>query len=147
MAADPLLFIGSLLDENLDTQTILNRNCRFPSISIERWISSESTEFPTISIFSHQGTPKPLGFESKHYLELRQVRVEIRTDNVEELHILEEEVKQVVRDNASFPQTRKYPDPVIELLVLNSNVDVFERVTDVIAYRRSLIIDTYTQYS
>lgn len=147
MAADPLIFIGDLLDENFSTQTFYDRNARSPSIYIGRWIDSLSTEFPSLSIFSHQQSHKPLGFEEKHYLNIRQVRVELRTDDVEELHTIEEEIQRVVGENSKNPQTERFPEPGIKHIAMNSSVDVFESITDVIVYRRSLLIDCWSQYA
>jgi hypothetical protein len=147
LSADPLHFIADLLNENFDTQLFYSRNSRVPNIYMSRWMSTEDTEFPAISIFSHQQTADALGFEGKNYLNIRQVRVEMRTDNLEELHIMEEEIQRVVGQNSSYPHTATYPDPKIEFIRVNSSVDVFESVTDVLVYRRSLLIDCFTQYA
>lgn len=147
MAADPIIFIADLLDTQMRTEEILNRQARFPRIEVSRWISSETTDFPTISIFSHQQTIEPQGFEGKHYLNIRQVRIELRTDDVEELHTIEEEIQYTIVSHCNRPQTEKYPDPKIQWMRINSSVDVFETIVDTVTYRRSLIVDCFYQYS
>lgn len=146
MAADPLLFMADLLRSQMRTGKI-RKKIRFPQVLVQRWIGAESTEFPTISIFSHQSTSKAQGFEGKHYLNIRQVRIEIRTDDVEELHHIEEEVQYTIVSHCNKPQTRKYPTPDIEWMRLGSTVDVFETIIDVPVYRRSLLVDLFYQYS
>jgi len=147
MATDPLLFIADLLNTQMRTREIHNRNSRFPSINIQRWISSESSEFPTISLFAHQQTTTTSGFEGKHYLNVRQIRLELRTDDVEELHTLEEEIQYCIVSHCNRPQSKKYPDPGIEWMRIGSSVDVFETIVDTIVYRRSILIDCFSQYS
>ena len=147
MAADPILFLADLFNEQFDTQAFINNNARVPNVFMGRWISPESTEFPALSIFSHQQSHQPQGFDAKHYLNIRQVRVEIRSDELEEMHFIEEQLQRVVAENTRFPQTERFPNSGIEHIVMNSSVDVFETILDVVIYRRSFLVDVWIQYA
>lgn len=147
-SADPMKFLASLIKENVRVQSLVTAGCRVPSIDIARWADVTDQTFPSICIFGmQQPNTSTNRFDGSAYLNIRQVRIEVRTDDVDELHMIEEEIQYVVGSNSINPTTTQYSSPNIEHIKINNSVDIYETITDVVVYRRSIIVDCYSQYS